>query len=126
MQAALLKCKSDFLQNIKFRSNFGSQSRRKIKGPSRIFPGGIHVTRAFGNVCSKLERHSGNPKVLIATPSIKKFKISRDYDFILMATDGICSKLDDEKVLKIIWETSKRQFYAREQPIYPLVAACVE
>jgi len=31
-----------------------------------------------------------------------------------MATDGIFSKLNDEKVLKIIWETSKRQFYARE------------
>lgn len=72
------------------------------------------MTRAFGNVSSKLERHFGNPHVLIATPSIKKFKICHDHDFILMATDGIFSKLNDEKVLKIIWETSKRQFYARE------------
>ena len=38
----------------------------------------------------------GNPKVLIAVPEIKAFRIKSDHDFIILACDGIYDKLTSE------------------------------
>ena len=58
-------------------------------GPHRVLPGRLSVSRTFGDIQAKLKRFGGNPKVLIAVPDIKCFKIDSDTDFILLGSDGI-------------------------------------
>lgn len=84
------------------------------------------MSRAFGDIEAKHPRYQGNPSVVIATPDIKSFKIKSDYDFILMGSDGIFDRMSNQKVLKVAWEASRLSFYAREQPLHPLPATCVE
>jgi len=41
-----------------------------IKIPYRLYPGGLSVSRSFGDASAKLREYGGNPKVLIAEPDI--------------------------------------------------------
>jgi len=69
-------------------------------GPHRIYPGRLSVSRSFGDINAKSVEMGGNPKVLIATPEIKSFKIKKDYDFIALGCDGIFDKLSSKEVIK--------------------------
>ncbi len=57
-----------------------------IVGPHRVLPGRLSVCRTFGDVEAKEPRYGGNPNVVIATPEIKSFKITKDHDFIVMSS----------------------------------------
>ena len=46
-------------------------------------PGRLSVTRTFGDIEAKLTKFGGNPKVIIAVPDIKTFKITPDNEFII-------------------------------------------
>jgi len=61
------------------------------------------VCRTFGDPDAKLEYRGGNPNVVKAVPEIKTFKISKDHDFIMLASDGIFDKLTDIDVGKCVW-----------------------
>ena len=63
-------------------------------------PGRLSVSRALGDIEAKDPRYGGNPKVVIATPEIKIFKIRNSYDFIIMGCDGIFEKLTNEEIIK--------------------------
>jgi len=76
-----------------------------ILGPYRVLPGRLSVSRTFGDAESKLIKYGGNPNVIIAEPEIKAFKISKDYDFILLASDGIFDKLNNKEIVQLIYET---------------------
>lgn len=55
-------------------------------GPLRVLPGRLSVSRTFGDIEAKLERFGGNPKVVVAEPEIKCFKIQDEHDFIVLAS----------------------------------------
>ena len=63
------------------------------------------MCRTFGDVEAKEPRYGGNPNVVIATPEIKSFKITKDHDFIVMSSksrfnrvgDGVYDKLTNKK-----------------------------
>lgn len=44
------------------------------------------VTRTFGDIEAKLKRLGGNPNVVIAVPDVKEFEITKDHDFIVLAS----------------------------------------
>lgn len=53
--------------------------------PYRIYPGGLSVSRSFGDVTAKNTNYNGNPNVLIATPDIRLYKIDEmKTDFIFI------------------------------------------
>ena len=54
-------------------------------GPFRVIPGRLSVSRTFGDIEAKKAKYGGNPKVIVAEPEIKAFKIISSYDFILLA-----------------------------------------
>ena len=66
-----------------------------IVGPLRVLPGRLSVSRTFGDAEAKLAKFGGNPKVVIAEPEIKSFKITKDHDFIVLGCDGIFDKLSN-------------------------------
>ena len=73
---------------------------QKIMGPFRILPGRLSVSRSLGDFEAKVLEYGGNPDVLIAIPEIRAFKIHADYDFILLASDGIFDKLSNREVVQ--------------------------
>lgn len=76
-------------------STEGKGQLQLIVGPHRVFPGRLSVSRTFGDIEAKLPKFGGNPKVVISTPDIKCFKIRNNYDFIIIACDGIFEKLSN-------------------------------
>ncbi|CAD8095732.1 unnamed protein product [Paramecium primaurelia] len=76
----------------------------QILGPVRVNPGRLSVSRTFGDIEAKFERFGGNPKVVIAEPEIKQFKITNEHDFIVLGSDGIFDKLSSSDVMNIIWK----------------------
>jgi len=77
-------------------------------GPHRVFPGRLSVSRTFGDVEAKTESLGGNPKVVIARPDIKAFKVKGDHDFIILASDGIFDKLSSREVVQTAWRAANK------------------
>lgn len=71
-------------------------------GPHRINPGRLSVSRSFGDIKAKLEKFGGNPNVLIAEPEIMGFKLSAEYDFILLGCDGVFDKATNRELVTYI------------------------
>ena len=69
----------------------------------RILPGRLAVSRAFGDIEAKLKELGGNPHVLIAIPEIRVFYLNNSADFIVLASDGIFDRLENQEVIDIIW-----------------------
>jgi protein phosphatase 2C family protein 2/3 len=51
------------------------QTGKFIRGPLRVWPGRLSVSRTFGDASAKVESIGGKQGVVIATPEIIKFKI---------------------------------------------------
>lgn len=70
-----------------------------------MLPGRLSVSRTFGDAEAKLVQTGGNPNVVIATPEIKSFKITKDHDFIIMGSDGIFDKLSNKETVQCCWNS---------------------
>jgi len=77
----------------------GIMREQIMLGPHRVFPGRLSVSRTFGDIEAKRTKYQGNPKVVIATPDIKCFKIEDNYDYIVLGCDGIFDKLTNTQVI---------------------------
>lgn len=73
---------------------------------SRILPGRLAISRAFGDIDAKIKELGGNPNVLIAIPDIRSFTIKSNYDFICLGSDGIFDRLNNEEVIELICENN--------------------
>lgn len=62
-------------------------------GPLRVLPGRLSVSRTFGDIEAKLEQFNGNPRVVVAEPEIRSFKILCEHDFLILGSDGIFDKM---------------------------------
>jgi serine/threonine protein phosphatase PrpC len=71
-------------------------------------------------------KYGGNPKVVIATPDIKCFKIEDNYDFIVLGCDGIFDKLNNMQVIQAAWESSRKNYKDRGQSIHSVCGLSVE
>jgi len=77
--------KNNFLQNYKF---LGSVLGGKLNElPFRVYPGGLSVSRSFGDIMAKDIQFGGNPNVLIAKPEISSYRIDRRHDFIFLGCE---------------------------------------
>jgi hypothetical protein len=47
------------------------------------------VSRTFGDIEAKKLKYGGNPRVIVADPEIKAFKVLPNYDFILLACKSL-------------------------------------
>ncbi len=65
------------------------------------------MSRTFGDAEAKLAKFKGNPNVIISMPEIKSFKISKDHDFIMLASDGIFDKLSNQEAISCVWNSVK-------------------
>lgn len=74
-------------------------------GPHRVLPGRLSVSRTFGDLEAKIEKLGGNPKVVIAEPDIKAFRVSDSHDFIITGSDGIFDKISNRETVQCMWNS---------------------
>lgn len=79
-------------------------------GPYRVFPGRLSVSRTIGDIYAKLSQYGGNSNAIISTPEIKNFKILPEHDFVLMCSDGIFDKVDNNQAIDCIWQSFKETY----------------
>lgn len=82
------------------------------------------MSRAFGDLEAKVKKFGGNPRVVIAEPEIKTFKIAPEFDFILIASDGIFDKLSNKDAVQLVWETTAKMKV--NTPIQKQCQECVD
>jgi len=78
------------------------QNGVKVNTPWRVNPGQLSVSRTFGDIQAKDERFGGNKIAIIALPDITEIELDNDYNFIVMASDGIFDLLKNEELLECI------------------------
>lgn len=106
-----------------YQSTAQISPEQKVLGPFRILPGRLSVSRSFGDFEAKIVEYGGNPDVLISTPDIRAFKIHNEYDFILMASDGIFDKLNNREVVQCVLAGINKK---SPQDVHRMCAAGVE
>lgn len=74
-----------------------------LAGPLRVLPGRLSVARTFGDPEAKIVALGGNPKCVIHNPEIKKFRIVKEHDFIVLGCDGIFDKLENDETISCVW-----------------------
>jgi len=84
------------------------------------------VSRTFGDIEAKRHRYGGNPKVIIAEPEVKAFKIQSSYDFVLLACDGVFDKLTNSDVITTGWRGARSSFKSSTQKIHSICGSSVE
>lgn len=68
-------------------------------------PGGLSVSRTFGDIEAKVPELGGTPGVIVSEPEIQSITYTPDLDWVLLACDGVFDSLTNEEVNAIIWET---------------------
>ena len=66
--------------------------------PTRVIPGRLSVSRAFGDCAAKMEKYGGNPGCVIATPEICVHQLTDDIDYICIGSDGVYDRLDNKDI----------------------------
>lgn len=74
-------------------------------GPFRVRPGGLSVSRTFGDIEAKKENLGGRKGVVIADAEISSHAIEADDDFVLMASDGIFDTMTNQEIVDTVWGT---------------------
>ena len=75
-----------------------------VELPLRVYPGGLSVSRSFGDIQAKLPSYGGKPSVLIASPEIRIRMIEPNVDFIFMGCDGIFDVFSTESLNSFLWQ----------------------
>lgn len=94
-----------------------------------MLPGRLSVSRTFGDIEAKKPKYGGNPRVIVAEPDIKAFKIQPSYDFVLLACkfnsivrldigDGVFDKLQNKDVVDIAWDAAKKSYKSATQSVH--------
>ena len=78
------------------------QNGKLIEIPWRVAPGGLSVSRTFGDIESKDERFGGKKGVVVASPDISEFDLNEEYNFIVIGCDGIFDVLSNGEIIECI------------------------
>lgn len=72
--------KNNYLDTYKFLMPM--LNNRICELPFRLYPGGLSVSRSFGDITAKDVQLGGNPNVLIAKPDVYVYTVDKNTDFI--------------------------------------------
>lgn len=85
--------------------------RERSVGAYRVWPGGLSVSRTFGDVNYKDpslgKTHS--PHILIADPEIKVMEITPQDDFMILATDGFWDVMSSQDAVKFLRKKKQKK-----------------
>eukprot|EP01017_Pseudomicrothorax_dubius_P026165 TRINITY_DN2899_c0_g1_i3.p1 TRINITY_DN2899_c0_g1~~TRINITY_DN2899_c0_g1_i3.p1 ORF type:complete len:193 (-),score=29.29 TRINITY_DN2899_c0_g1_i3:544-1122(-) len=64
-----------------------------------------------------------NPRVVVAEPELRSFKITEDLDFLLLASDGVFDRLTNKEIVDAVWAASTT---AKGANMHDHVGFCVD
>ena len=76
------------------------QNGKEIEIPWRVSPGGLSVSRTFGDIEAKEEKYGGMKNVVVALPDITEYELSEEINFIVLGCDGIFDVLSNEDLIE--------------------------
>lgn len=76
------------------------QNGKEIEIPWRVSPGGLSVSRTFGDIEAKEEKYGGMKKVVVALPDITEYELSEEINYIVLGCDGIFDVLSNEDLIE--------------------------
>lgn len=90
-----------------FRSTIQSSNREGeiVIGPTLVLPGKLPVSRIFGNTEAKLSLYGGKEGIILAVPEIKSFRITDDFDFIVLGSNGVFETISNKDILHCVIRT---------------------
>lgn len=99
------------------------RGRRAGRPPPRLSPGGLLVTRAFGDFHAKLEKYGGISDVILPTfEEIHHIKLDDSVEQIIVASDGLWDALSDVDVRASVTRTA---MYASENNVQDIHSTVV-
>lgn len=69
-------------------------------GPYRVSPGRLSVSRTIGDIAAKNIEMGGNPNVVISDPDIFPIELTKEFEWIILGSDGIFDVLSNEEILQ--------------------------
>ena len=78
------------------------QNGKLVEMPWRVFPGGLSVSRTFGDIEAKELKFGGIKGVIVALPDIVEFELNDEYNFIVIGCDGIFDVLNNMEIMECI------------------------
>lgn len=78
------------------------QNGEEISIPWRVFPGRLSVSRTFGDVEAKEAKFGGMKDVVVALPDLTQITLNSEYNFIILACDGIFDVMSNEELYTCI------------------------
>eukprot|EP01017_Pseudomicrothorax_dubius_P023902 TRINITY_DN2544_c0_g1_i1.p1 TRINITY_DN2544_c0_g1~~TRINITY_DN2544_c0_g1_i1.p1 ORF type:complete len:537 (+),score=106.58 TRINITY_DN2544_c0_g1_i1:68-1678(+) len=93
-------------------------------GPYRMFPPGLSVSRAVGDIEGKDPKYGGLKNTLISTPDIFSFRLNPENDFMVLASDGLFDVVSNEEVIKLVYETASENF--GKMDLHHLCGVCAD
>ena len=79
-------------------------------------PGGLSVSRTFGDIEAKRESLGGKSGCVVPDPEISTRAIDCDDDFVIMGSDGIFDCMDNDEVIMTVWDTVRYMKYVLPNP----------
>ena len=74
-----------------------------LKGPFRVFPGRLSVSRTIGDAEAKLKNFGGLENVVINEPDVYSYNIEEnDIDYFILGCDGIFEQLKNEDIFQCV------------------------
>lgn len=77
--------KNNYLDTYKFLMPMLNNRLNEL--PFRLYPGGLSVSRSFGDLTAKDVQLGGNPNVLIAKPDVFVYTVEKKTDFIFIGCE---------------------------------------
>jgi serine/threonine protein phosphatase PrpC len=111
-----------YQSNTKTSRNAAASIERDM-GMLRVNPGGLNVSRTIGDIEAKLPKLGGKPGVISALPELKTLKVAKELDFILMGSDGIFDKMENDELVKTCWKAIEDY---KNEPLTDLRAVCLK
>jgi serine/threonine protein phosphatase PrpC len=125
-QVRVSKAGGKIYQSMFQQVNPATKTSITTYGPLRILPGRLNVCRSFGDVESKEPSLGGKPGVIIAVPEIRVLKITPDLDFLILASDGIFDRLENQEVVSTCWKGIEKAVTSEEKSVDRLCEKSVD
>lgn len=91
-------------QELKRINELEKNGRDLVFGPWRINPGGLSVSRTFGDKESKDTRYGGAEGIVVPDPEVFDFDLD-GADFVILGSDGVFDRLTNTQIVQTVWET---------------------
>jgi serine/threonine protein phosphatase PrpC len=71
---------------------------------TKIYPGGIPISRSVGDVENKVRDLGGSPFVMSNEPHIFALELQNNHDFLLISSGGLGESLSNKEMSECVWK----------------------